>query len=635
MSKAIAGVPVGRAARERMGSFAVAGLAVGMPATLGIGLTVAYLAFAALPPVPVPPQNQITDAKRVLGKMLFWDEQMSTANVVSCGTCHVPQNGGADNRLARHPGDDNILDTPDDIMGSAGVIRSDAENDFERDPVFLLNPQLTDRAANTMINAAYAPNLFWDGRATSQFRDPVTNAVVIPAGGALESQAVGPPVSSVEMAHASYNWTELTTKIARVAPLALATNVPADVQSARQANPTYTALFQAAFGDGQVTASRIAMAIATYQRTLISDQTPFDSFRAGNNAALNPQQLTGLQRFQQRQCAQCHSIANDLTTDHSFRNIGLRPVTEDIGRQGVTGNVDDRGKFKVPNLRNVALKRTFMHNGQFTTLADVLAFYARAGGAPQQFPDNRDQIMDQVVPLPLLDSQAIVAFLGALTDSRVQNSQFPFDRPVLFVDRPGDRSTVLGGGVAGSGGILPTIIVQAPTMIDNLEYRIGVANARGNSQARLGLSRTGPINGRIVPERFFNFTTTVGSGNGQGVATQHWALTTDEVQPGEILFAQWFVTDAAASGGTALSQVAQLRFFCGSMGCPCDDIDFNNDGARFDPTDVDAFLSVYSEGPCLPATNNCNDMDFNNDGSIFDPADVEAFLRVFSEGPCK
>ncbi len=67
---------------------------------------------------------------------------------------------------------------------------------------------------------------------------------------------------------------------------------------------------------------------------------------------------------------------------------------------------------------------------------------------------------------------------------------------------------------------------------------------------------------------------------------------------------------------------------------PCDDIDFNNDGSLFDPQDVQAFLSVYSEGACVPANATCNDIDFNNDGSFFDPQDIDAFLRVFSEGSC-
>ncbi|MFO0857267.1 MAG: hypothetical protein U0640_07935 [Phycisphaerales bacterium] len=70
------------------------------------------------------------------------------------------------------------------------------------------------------------------------------------------------------------------------------------------------------------------------------------------------------------------------------------------------------------------------------------------------------------------------------------------------------------------------------------------------------------------------------------------------------------------------------------MGSGCDSIDFNNDGSFFDPQDIDAFLSVYSEGPCIPAAATCNDIDFNNDTSVFDPCDINAFLLVYSEGPC-
>jgi len=70
------------------------------------------------------------------------------------------------------------------------------------------------------------------------------------------------------------------------------------------------------------------------------------------------------------------------------------------------------------------------------------------------------------------------------------------------------------------------------------------------------------------------------------------------------------------------------------IGNVCDSIDFNNDASLFDPTDIDAFLSVFSEGPCLPTGATCNDIDFNNDGSLFDPADIDSFLSVFSEGPC-
>jgi hypothetical protein len=69
-------------------------------------------------------------------------------------------------------------------------------------------------------------------------------------------------------------------------------------------------------------------------------------------------------------------------------------------------------------------------------------------------------------------------------------------------------------------------------------------------------------------------------------------------------------------------------------GSACDSIDFNNDTSLFDPIDIDAFLSVYGEGPCVPSSATCNDIDFNNDTSVFDPCDINSFLLVYSEGPC-
>ncbi len=72
----------------------------------------------------------------------------------------------------------------------------------------------------------------------------------------------------------------------------------------------------------------------------------------------------------------------------------------------------------------------------------------------------------------------------------------------------------------------------------------------------------------------------------------------------------------------------------GAGGPTCDSIDFNNDTSSFDPQDIDAFLSVYSEGPCIPGTATCNDIDFNNDSSVFDPCDISSFLLMYSEGPC-
>lgn len=605
----------------RRGQVGILGLFVGGPMLMGGGLLMTYLATAALPPVPFPSQNPLTEEKRVLGKILFWDEQLSTSNVVSCGTCHVPNRGGADNRIARNSGIDNVLNTPDDILGSAGVIRSDAGNNYLRDAKFVLNPQITTRSANTLFAMAYVQDAFWDGRARSQFVDPETNQVVIPIGGGLESQVVGPPVNSVEMAHDAMNWPELTTKLANVRPLDLATNHPADVAAALAGGPDYPELFRRAFGDTGITARRIAFAIATYERTLVADQTPFDAFRAGVPGAMTPNQVNGFNQFQAHNCSACHSVVNDLFTDQSFRNIGLRPIAEDNGRQSVTGNINDRGKFKVPSLRNVGLKLTFMHNGQFGTLTQVLQFYARAPGAPQQFPDNRDPLMNTVVPLPPNEAAQIQDFIGnALTDPRVALQTFPFDKPTLFVDRPQDRATLVGGGVAGTGGIVPQIIAQAPPMIGNMQYRLGLNNSLGGASAVLALSSNPPVAGRITPQSVLPGVVASGTGAGGGTATVHWALTPGAIEPGQVLFAQWIVSDPGAVGGQAWSSVARIPFFCGSAGCPltCNP-DVNGDGAS---NGIDVECQEFAVGGDM-SCYVLPDPDFNGDMAL-NGLDVEA-----------
>ncbi|HPO92673.1 MAG TPA: cytochrome c peroxidase [Phycisphaerales bacterium] len=603
-------------------------------------LFVTTSAHAALPPVPVPAENPMTENKRLLGKILFWDEQLSMSNVVSCATCHTPSRGGADDRIANHPGADGVFGTPDDVRGSAGNIRSSADLDFVNDVTFALQPQVTNRAANPVINAAFAPLLFWDGRASSQFFDPQNGNLVIVNGGALESQSVNPPVSSVEMGHDNSNWTEIVAKLRRVRPLALATNHPSDVASALASRPTYPDLFQLAFGSREITASRVAQAIATYQRTLISDQTPFDAFRAGDTAALTPQEVRGFNAFQGSGCAACHNVNNDLFTDFTFRNIGLRPNNEDLGRQIVTGNTADRGKFKVPGLRNVGLKRTFMHNGQFTTLAQVIGFYAGAR-AVQPPPDNRDPAMNNVViPPPPPGAPPgtgagadIAAFLAnALTDPRVAAQTFPFDHPTLFVDRPADRATILPNTAQpGTGGVAPAMIAQAPAMIGNLEYRLGVGTpgALVGAQAYLAVSSNPPVGGRVTPDELFGPVTITGSTNG-GAATWHWPIRSRDKVNNQIVFAQWLIPDAGSPTGEARSAAAQIRFFCGSSGCPTPcPADFDENDVQ-NAADLFAFLDAWfaqfqSSGVNLPA-------DFNGSGTV-EVGDLFEFLDAWFQ-PC-
>lgn len=579
-------------------------------------LTVTGIAKAALPPVPVPLANPITEPKRILGKILFWDEQLSVDGTMACATCHSFAQGGADPRRARQPGLDGILNNADDIFASPGVIASNSFKDFIRDATFGTNRQVTGRASITPINAAYAPELFWDGRASNTFTDPQTGLVSINTSGALESQIVGPILNSVEMSHTGVSWAEVDARLASVRPLALATNYPADVASALATRRGYPELFLAAFGSGDITADRIAKAIATYERTLIADQTPFDL------NTLTPNQQQGLNRLTANNCTVCH--VPPLFTGNGFRNIGLRPVAEDRGRQIVTNDNADRGKFKVPSLRNVALQTTFMHNGMFTTLQQVFGFYDRAPGTVQ-FTDNQDPIMAQV-RIPPQDGAVVTDFLtNGLVDPRVRNETFPFDHPTLFTSpaRAADQPALIGGGVAGTGAIIPQIIAVSPPMIGNTDFRVGLDRALGGASARLALSLTAPVNGKITPTITMTTKLAGGAGAGNGLATEHLSLTTANYVAGQTMFAQWIVDDPAAVGGQAYSTVARFRLFCGSQGClPLCSVDIDNNSV-VNVNDIFAFISAWFAGD--------HRTDFNNSG-ITDVPDIFDFLSAWFAG---
>lgn len=554
-----------------------------------------------VPPVPVPLANPITEPKRILGKMLFWEEQVSMNNAVACGSCHIPSQAGTDPRIAIHPGT-NLNNPADDRRASPGIARSDDDLHFIRDAIFGTAPQVTDRAANSPINAAFAPQLFWDGRADGRFIDPETGAIAINAGGALESQAVNPPVSSVEMAHDGINWTTVNQKLASVRPMDLATNIPADISAALAGGVDYPELFRRAFGDSAITARRIAFAIATYQRTLISDQTPWDRFNAGTTTALTAAQQRGLGLFTgPGRCNACHATA--LFTGNGFRNIGLRPEIEDTGLQQTTGQPADAGKFKVPGLRNVARKATFMHNGQFSTIAQVLGFYAAAANGPLPGVTNRDPVM-ATINLPPPGSQGLLDledFLrNGLADPRVSAETAPFDRPTLASQTDARRVTRLGTGTPGAGNINPRILVDMPPMIGTEGYRVGLDAARGGSRARLAVSTNPPINNIIIPQFFLADLITSGTGNGNGLGTVRFTLDPAHFTSGQTLYLQWIVSDPSAIAGTARSDVARLPIFCGNSGCaPACVSDYNSDQTR-NLDDLSDLISDFFAYPPIP-----------------------------------
>src|SRR5262245_39974835 len=163
------------------------------------------------------------------------------------------------------------------------------------------------------------------------------------------------------MAHVGRTWDDVVAKIAAAWPLALASNVPGGL--ARWiGGRTYPQLFDDAFGTPEITPVRMAFAIASYERTLFSDRTPFDEA----NALIRerwPAASRGLNTFNTLTCVNCH--AGVTFSDGLPHHIGVRPLEdpEDAGRFAVTGVASDRGKFITASLRNVALRGPFMHTG--------------------------------------------------------------------------------------------------------------------------------------------------------------------------------------------------------------------------------------------------------------------------------
>ncbi|RNC82830.1 MAG: hypothetical protein ED559_13990 [Phycisphaera sp.] len=588
----------------------VAALSVIVPHSF-TGAAAAQPSIAELDPVNFPPENPFSEEKRVLGKILFWDEQLSSDNTMSCGTCHIPEAAGTDPIAALNPGNDGIFGNGNDVRGSFGVVDADDMNGYLVDATFDILRQVTGRSANSTINAAFADELFWDGRATSEFIDPETNTVAIAMGGALESQIVGPPLSDVEMAHSNRNWSQITAKLAAARPLALATNLTADQAAAIATDPTYPELFEAAFGDSAISARRIAFAIATYERTLISDQSPWDDVQFGDPNGMTPLQQQGWLVFQNARCDSCHTPP--LFSDNMFRNIGVRPIAWDDGRRAITGLNSDRGKFKTPSLRNVGLKSTFMHAGNFTTLNQAVGFYVN----PPPFPDNVDPFMGAV---NLLQNQvpALTEFLeNGLLDPRVAAGTFPFDRPTLRSELP-PNPVLVGNGDPNGTGSVPTMLASVPPNAGNSEFKVGATGMPQGTSMTLYVSTTAPAGNNITPDETFGpFTADPGSG-AEPVVSAFWPIADDPELDGQTVYFQWVVDSTGAR-----SRVAAATIFCGTGGCsPVCVADVNNDGS-LTPADFTAWIDAFN--------NNLPGCDQNDDGACT-PADFTAWINNFNAG---
>ena len=317
-----------------------------------------------------------TDAQVALGRALFWDPILSGGKDVACATCHHPDNAYTD-------GTD--LSVGANAVGYGVNRRFLLPNDVtftKRNAQTVLNTAFngTDAAGNYL--AATAP-MFWDSRTQS-----------------LEQQATGPITTFEEMrGHAYIEVAALDSILARLKAIA-----------------GYQQLFQAAFGSSQaITTANVCTAIATFERTLVAMNTPYDRYQKGDKTAMTAAQIQGMQVFQDEGCAVCHSGA--MFSDYQLHVLSVpdngKLAASDAGAGG-------RYAFRTPSLRNVGLTAPYMHNGVFQTLAQVANFYDRIGDGNSQNPHvSRQQLDANVRRINLRNNEQaqLVAFLNALTDT--------------------------------------------------------------------------------------------------------------------------------------------------------------------------------------------------------------------------
>lgn len=299
-----------------------------------------------------PKDNPYNDAKKELGKLLFYDPRLSVSGQIACASCHDPQLGWGDGKRV----------------------------------AFGHDRKTGGRNAMTIFNTAFYSKLFWDGRAKS-----------------LEDQARFPVADHLEMNE----------------------NIGAMEKRIQQYNG-YKPLFKKAFGEEEITASKIFKAIACFERTIVSPPSRFDLFIKGKADALKDEEVLGLHLYRTKaRCINCHN--GGAFTDDKFHNDGQTlwgSDNEDLGLYNITKNKDDVGKFKTPSLRETMNTGPWMHHGNFPSMKDVIQFYNLGNPAPIQkkyLGTARDSLLPktdivlQKLNLTEKEVDALIAFMGAIT----------------------------------------------------------------------------------------------------------------------------------------------------------------------------------------------------------------------------
>lgn len=250
------------------------------------------------------------------------------------------------------------------------------------------NSQLLSRATPSIINTGYNTIQTWDGRNKN-----------------LEEQAIGPMEAKVEM------HTDIDQLLRFLSD-----------------NPQYTEMFSRAYPNMQINIDTLTKALATFQRTVVSNNSSFDQWIKGDSDAMTAQQVNGFKLFMnpnKGKCAVCHSAPN--FTDDGFHNLGLASFGDedpDLGRFSERPLRMMKGAFKTPTLRDISLTAPYFHDGSADNLTDVIVHYVNGGVVKTNLSPN-------FLAAELNDDETadMLAFLKTLTTRHE-----PFSVPNLPVE---------------------------------------------------------------------------------------------------------------------------------------------------------------------------------------------------------
>ncbi len=308
--------------------------------------------------------------KAILGRVLFYDKNLSKDGKIACGSCHKQAIGFSDN-----------------VIHSSGV----AGNVTDRNSIALASVANFSAYYGTDLNGPAGIRFFWDNRAET-----------------IAEQSKGSLTNPKEMGmHMN------------------------EVVNAIQEQPYYTPLFKKAYGDTEVTEDRVTEAIANFINALGSYQSKFDQEASkesygssyNNFAGFSDSENRGLQLYQTN-CASCHSPIMGRPMLFNANN-GLDAVTTaDRGVGGISGLSNEQGTFKVPTLRNIALTAPYMHDGRFATLEEVVEHYSTGiQSHPNLHPNLQVNGQPKRMNFSDTDKQDMVAFLNTLTDNHIRTDE--------------------------------------------------------------------------------------------------------------------------------------------------------------------------------------------------------------------